>query len=146
MKFLKTYDNYIPTEYELNLQKLKILIKHFTEIIEKLGFNYENYIDKQKYEVEFNHNFEYIFYLSMEIDIFKHDNIILKIKNSLKHNFSIVLFIIEYLKNINGIKFINYDNNFTYTYQIKIKDVDKIINQVTIEDIKYKLEGDKYNL
>jgi hypothetical protein len=147
MKHLKIYENYIPSEYDVNLEKLKILLKHFRIVLEEFGFNYRNYVDGHTYEIEFDdQNDDYVFYLNMKIDSFQKNNIILQFKKSLAHKNNIVTFITEYLKNINGIKFISYDNSHTYTYYINIKDVDKLINQISVNDINFKLNANNYNI
>ena len=147
MKFLKTYEDYIPSEYDVNLEKLKILLKHFTIVLENFGFKSRNYVDGHTYEVEFdNPNDIYIFYLSMKVDFFLKNNIILEIKKSLSQKNNIVIFITEYLKNMNAIKYISYDNDYTYTYHVHVKDVDKLINQISVNDIKFKLNVKEYNI
>lgn len=147
MKFLKEYQNYIPTEYDVNLEKLKMLLNHFTSIFIEFDFNYRNYFKGQTYEVEYDDlNDDYIFYLGMKINLFKRNEIVLQIKKSLSQKNKIVNFITEYLKNINGIKFISYDNSHTYTYYINVKDVDKLINQISVDDIEFKMDANKYNI
>ena len=68
MKHLKIYEDYQPTEYDIDLDIMKKLLTHIEKIFNKLGLKSENYVDKGKWEIEFSENNNYIFYISLKID------------------------------------------------------------------------------
>lgn len=134
-------------ENERNIEFLKALLSHITKILNELGFDYRSYYESSKWEVEFYDNKGlFDFYISMNMDHFKKNNIILELKKLLVHHNHIVNILPEYFNNINGINHMKYDGTNIYTYQIKIEDVGKVINQITLEDFKLKINANKYNL
>jgi len=144
MKHLKIYEEYEPTEHDNKISNMKRLLSHLTKMINELGFDYTNYFDKQKWQVEFNVDNKYIFYISVEHNYFS-GNIVFKIKTPPNVN-HVVDFIPDYFENINGINNMIFDGSYTYEYEIKYEDVDNVINQITINDFKFKLNANKYNL
>lgn len=149
MRYIKMYEDI--NEYERDLKKL---LSHFISIIEEFGYNGKNYLDRRTWETEYYKGPEYSFCIKLKLDILsKNHDIDLSLIQSLVVDDDFSVQLAEYLKTINGIKFIREDDNpfgnklgTRYEYRIKGGNIDKIISQITKEDIELKTMSNKYNL
>lgn len=149
MKYLSIYEDFF--NYDTELKKLLI---HLTSIIKKYEFREENYLDRGKWETHFytisknNIAGEYVFNIILSINNFSRYPFIDLIVTGNDNDFAI--FFKEYLKTITGIKIIRDEILFSTAwrceYKINNKDVNKVIKQITKENIDLQLNANKYNL
>ena len=153
MKYIKQYENF---EDQIELKKL---LSHLISIIKEYGYTEQNYIQTGTWETEF-HNKEsvlkdskYAFGIKMNIDYFsKRPFINFEISVPLRISDPFAIFFLTYLKTIKGMKILKEKHITIFSgidkifFKILDKDVDKIIRQITKEDIDSKLELIKYNI
>jgi len=151
MKYIKIFENYD------NQAELKKLLSHLISIIKNYEFSEENYLDRGKWETQFYHISKndiagkYVFSIILSINNFSRYpfiDLIIKGKNN-----DFAIFFKEYLKTLTGIKIIKDEILFPTTlmtvkceYNINNKDVNKVIKQITKENIDLQLNANKYNL
>lgn len=150
MKYIKVYEDI--NEIESDLKKL---LSHFISVLSSFDYDYKSFLDRREWQTEFYKGPEYSFCIEMKVDIFtkKHD-IDLSLVQSLATDDEFSFQFSEYLKSINGIKFIKEEKNpfktnklgNVYYYTIKGGNVNNIIKQITKEDIELKIMSNKYNL
>ncbi len=150
MRYIKMYEDI--NEIEGDLKKL---LSHFITILSSLEYDFKSFLDHREWQTEFYKDSEYSFCIKMKVDIFtkKHD-IDLSLVQSLTTDDDFSFQFAEYLKTINGIKFIREEKNpfrtnklgNQYYYTIKGGNIDNIINQITEKDIELKTMSNKYNL
>ena len=139
MKYLKKYENINP-----RLDDLKKLLDHLTKVIKRFGYDYSNFFEHFKYEVEFRNEKELVFtiegdfsvsliYLSVNLRIGSFDDDLSK-------------FFSEYFKTIDGLTLYNESSSFFVTTFRIDGDVNEIIKQITKEDIEMKYQGNKFNI
>jgi len=141
MKYLKKIEEVNPFTVNERLITLKELLSHIIKVFNELGFDNKNYWNNSKYEVEFRNkkHLPNLWNIEMYIDYFV-NKIILKITNL--NNNSIIKFIPEYFKTIDGVKFLDkdkYTSKFEINFNIDIKQINK-------KDFEFKLKADEYNL
>lgn len=145
---IKKFENFMGDSQK----DLKKLLSHLITVIKEFGYKENNYIDNSTWETEFYKGSEYSFCIKLKLN-YKND-IDLSLVQSLTNydNFSNIMS--EYLKTIKGVKFIGEEepvivNLFIgtrYKYSIKNINVDKVINQITKENINLSITSNKYNL
>jgi len=142
MKHLKTYED---NNYREDLNDLKKLLYHIKNVIDSLGYlSITNFIDTQYniYFSKFPNTEKKIFEIQGE---FSKSLTFLSITLRIGMN-DFSLFIQQYFKTINGLELYNENPNF-FNIQYKITGgVDDIINQISKDDIKLKMDTNKYNL
>jgi hypothetical protein len=102
MKYIKVYEDI--NEIESDLKKL---LSHFISVLSSFDYDYKSFLDRRECQTEFYKGSEYSFCIKMKVDIFtkKHD-IDLSLVQSLATDDEFSFQFSEYLKFINGIKFI----------------------------------------
>ena len=152
MKYIKIFENYD------NQAELKKLLSHLISIIKNYEFREENYLDRGKWETQFYHISKndiagkYVFSIILSPRIFTNNfsrypfiDLIIKGNNN-----DFAIFFKEYLKTLTGIKIIKDEILFSTVwrceYNINNKDVNKVIKQITKENIDLQLNANKYNL
>lgn len=146
MKYLKQFENFS------NETELKKLLSHLISVIKEFEYQEKNYLDRGTWETEFYKDSKYSFRIKMKIDIFtKKPYINLKITIPLKFLDPFVNAFGEYLKTIKDMTLIRERENLPWKiseleFKILDKDVNKIISQITKEDIEFKLLNNKFNI
>jgi len=156
MKYLKKFEIFA-TNPNPRLDDLKKLLSHLVEMFKELGYYHLPKYD----EFEYVNNF-----FSNKIGLFSHldrghpghncFDINGEFSNSLiflsiterigSTNDDLANFIPEYFKTIKGLKLHSEDNMFFQVNFEVVDNVDNIINKISIEDFKQKLQLKKYNI
>lgn len=141
MKYIKKFESL------LDETELKKLNWHLINVIKKFGYENKGYLDRG-WETEFDNNSGYIFKIKLNMNNFSKNLFIqLEINALLIDTFAQNL--IKYLTQIKGIKIIREDLkvgvNSVY-FKIFDKNVDKIINQITKEDLEQFIQSNKFNI
>ena len=141
MRYIKQFESFF------DQTELKKLNKHLIDVIKKFGYENTGYLDNG-WETEFDNHSHTIFKIKLSINNFtNHVFIQLEIDAALVDTFAQDL--IKYLRQIKGIKILRVDSGVGVNYTIfKIfdKDVDKIINQITKEDLEQFIQSNKFNI
>lgn len=141
MKHIKQFESFFD---ETELKKLDW---HLINVIKKFGYENKGYLDRG-WETEFDNNSNTIFKIKLSINNFtKQLYIQLEVNALLIDTFAQNF--IKYLTKIKGIKIIREDLkvgvNSVY-FKILDKDVDKIITQITKEDLEQFILSNKFNI
>ena len=142
MKYIKTYEDINPNK---RLDELKKLLNHLVEMFNELGYDNErNYDDYQYVNLFWNANKQRSFNLNGE---FSNSLIFLDVGMRVGYTRdNLAKFIPNYLKTINGLVLCSESPQFfTTTFQV-VDNVDNIIDQISVEDFKLKMEREKYNI
>lgn len=120
---------------EEEIQPVK-LIEKLINIFKKLGFE-ERYVNQNNYDVTyFDLNNETIFYIKGGLGRNK------IAFNSLGEDFTLFKKLRNYFRTIDGL---NIEDYFFY-FDIIIEDFDKVMSQITFEDMELKMNSEKYNI
>ena len=146
MKHIKQFENFFD---ETELKKLN---KHLIDIIKEFGYENKGFLDNG-WETEFDNNSKYIFKIKLNINNFDADltnkNLFIQLEIDAVLIDTFAQNLIEYLTQIKGIKILREDRGVGVNYTIfKIfdEDVDKIINQITKEDLEQFIQSNKFNI
>jgi hypothetical protein len=141
MRYIKQFESFFD---ETELKKLN---QHLINVIKKFGYENAGFLDSG-WETVFDNNSGVIFKIKLKINNFTNRVFIeLVVNAALIDTFAQNL--IKYLTQIKGIKFVREDKgvgtNWVY-FNILDKDVDKIIKQITKDDLEKFISSNKFNI
>ena len=142
MKYLKRFESTDNYSYEHELKKL---LSHLAKVFSELGFNYNNYYDRGRYETIFDKDSKRAFNIFVD----PYDKA-LQLTLSVEYQY-----IYDYFKTISGlvengstpvnIPSMNIYVKYIINFNIKGKP-SKLIKKFSKEDFEMKMNSNKYNL
>lgn len=122
------------------LYNCTLLILELSKLMKSMGYNTQGNIFNM--EIKDKRNFEYIFAI-VHRQIINEDIVAFKNSADKTTNTDISKYLINYLKTINGLEYIDgyYDGSFIIN-----GDINKILNDINEENFKVFINAKKYNL
>ena len=144
MKYIKKYESVNPNP---RLDELKKLLIYLTNLFKELGYGHEKHYDETQYVNNF-YNEEKNAKRSFDIDgEFSNSLIFLSVTMRIGSiDDELVEFIPDYLKTLDGLELYSENKDFYYTTFNVVDKVDNIIDQISIDDFKQKLQAKKFNI
>ena len=130
MKYIKKFEKYW-TEEEI---KPTELIKKLTNIFIELGFKVKH--RSSEYNIYYFMKNDNVFYMKGGLGSKK------LLFNNIGKDSDFLDFLKDYFKNIEGLIIVDYSLQF----EIHFENIDKVINQISKKDFKFKQITNKYNL